>query len=281
MLKKIALAAVIITTVGIVGLTTTAFTQDGILWENVMGKQYTFDENKSAEAEKVQKIQVEVGSADITVKQGAGDQIKVRLHGEGNKKGIQKMKLELVEDNDALKIRTKSNHFGWFTYINAKLDVIVPEKLYDQIVVESGSGNITVENVKSKQIEVEASSGDLHVSRLTAETINLHVSSGDIYGERLTGEVKTESSSGDTFLKLTEVAHNINLDSSSGDIEVTIEKEPTNMALDFKSSSGDGRVSIPMNYEEKTSDEIRGKVGAGTHQMQVRISSGDFTLHTN
>lgn len=110
--------------------------------------------------------------------------------------------------------------------------------------------------------------------------MNLHSSSGNINGTNITGNIKSDVSSGNTNITLHTLQQNIDLHSSSGNIELNLAQEPTNMSIDFERSSGKGSVSLPMNYEVKSKEKIKGSLGDGKYMVKVHTSSGDFSLNT-
>jgi DUF4097 and DUF4098 domain-containing protein YvlB len=279
MLKKVALAAGIVCLAGVIGLASIGFTKDGLSIDKMVGKQISFDKNKAVKGEDISKIKVDVASADVKVIPGDDDEITVHFYGKGNKKGIDAMKLDVEQNGKDLSIRVKQKGIIFFTNMSAHLDISVPQKLYKQLDAKTASGNIKIENLQIDQLKAHAASGDISISDIFSKDINVNVSSGDIYAENVEGDIKTDTSSGDTYLLLNTIDHDIEMEAASGDIKVEVRNEPNDFTLDYAGSSGDGKVSLPMNYDVKTDDEIRGKAGSGKHMLKVRTSSGDFSLN--
>jgi lia operon protein LiaG len=189
-------------------------------------------------------------------------------------------------------------HFG-FVIMSLDLVIQVPEKEYESMILTSSSGDIRIKDVKAVEMETEISSGDIIVEGVTvasaykletssgdirvkdtkADTFDLHASSGDIILENLEGNINVETSSGDIEIENKAVNGNILAEASSGDVSITNQETPKSLSIDFKGSSGDGTVNLEgVSYEEKSEDTIIGKIGNGEYELKVRTTSGDFQL---
>ncbi|MEH7235726.1 DUF4097 family beta strand repeat-containing protein [Bacillus sp. JJ1562] len=209
--------------------------------------------------------------------------------------------------------------FMMFNFTNVSLDVEVPEKMYDSLQIIASSGDIAVEEIDTKEMTIETQSGDIEImnSRIK-ESLNLEASSGDVKVKDTNGnvidiqtssgditainneakeiEILTSSgdiesnnqasekmnintASGDITIDAEEVTGDITLEASSGDIEVSFVQIPDALAVDFKSSSGDGNAAIEgIKFTEKSDHRILGEIGVGGYQITVRTSSGDFKI---
>ncbi|MFD3448129.1 DUF4097 family beta strand repeat-containing protein [Microbacteriaceae bacterium 4G12] len=260
-MKKIMLVAGIVFAIGLIGILSLGITKEGFTFSAIFGKEVTIDETKSIAADSIQKIKVAVGSTDVNIMPTNGNDIEVHLYGKGNKEGINTMKFDVKQQGDQLLIATGSTFFIGVQYADTTLDIRLPQKLY-------------------KKIEVNGSSGDMSIKELKADTIQVAASSGHIQAENLEGDMKFKLSSGKVDISLESITKDIYVNASSGDINLDVKQEPTSLVLDFNSSSGKGKVDLPMNYETKTGNRIYGKLGSGEHTVKVNMSSGDFHFHT-
>ncbi|WP_462409900.1 DUF4097 family beta strand repeat-containing protein [Neobacillus sp. Marseille-QA0830] len=209
--------------------------------------------------------------------------------------------------------------FMMFNFTKVELNVKVPEKVYDSIEIKAASGDINLEEIQGKVITIETQSGDIKATDAVAEDhFVLHASSGDIVasenrsnqmefvtssgditinnneakgtdlvtssgdivsGNTVSEDIKMNTSSGDIVAKMKEMKGNVELEASSGDIDVSFTKSPTSLKVDYKTSSGDGIAHLDeMNYSEKSEHRIVGKIGDGKVTLTARTSSGDFTI---
>ncbi|MEH7384358.1 DUF4097 family beta strand repeat-containing protein [Bacillus sp. JJ1521] len=209
--------------------------------------------------------------------------------------------------------------FMMFNFTRVSLNIKVPEKMYDSIQINASSGDIVVEEMNSKEmviitesgdieimksvikgsLNLEASSGDVKVKDTVGNVIDIETSSGDITAikneakeiEFLTSSGDIESnnqssekmnintSSGDITIDAEEITGNISMEASSGDIDVSFVQIPEALAVDYKSSSGDGIANIEgIKFSEKSDHRILGEIGVGGYQITARTSSGDFEI---
>ncbi|MDQ0860640.1 hypothetical protein [Bacillus sp. V2I10] len=51
---------------------------------------------------------------------------------------------------------------------------------------------------------------------------------------------------------------------SSEEITIELAEKPDSLAVDYKGGSGEGTIDLDgLSYEEKSEDEIKGKIGSG------------------
>ncbi|MFS0862681.1 DUF4097 family beta strand repeat-containing protein [Fredinandcohnia sp. 179-A 10B2 NHS] len=151
-----------------------------------------------------------------------------------------------------------------------------------KLVVKASSGDVLVNDVfVENKLEIKTSSGDIVATDNQAKVIELLASSGDISTTNLNSkEVTINTSSGDIEVEAVEVTGDLILEASSGDIDVEFLKTPASLAVDFRGGSGDGDANIEgMEFSEKTEHRIIGEIGSGEYKLNVRTSSGDFTVN--
>lgn len=210
-------------------------------------------------------------------------------------------------------------HFALFSITSIALEVKVPEELYEKINIETSSGDVVTKSFESKALNIQTSSGDVNVkdskidneikiqsssgdvitSDIQANKVEidtesgdvmiddqdskhtqLHTSSGDIVLNEVNGDIVVEASSGDIAINNSEPLGNIDANSSSGDIVINFDKDPDSLTIDFEGNSGDGIVKLDgITYEDKSENEIEGRIGSGKYSIIARTSSGDFVLN--
>ncbi|MEN8698279.1 DUF4097 domain-containing protein [Bacillus infantis] len=202
---------------------------------------------------------------------------------------------------------------------NVKIEVLLPKKEYEELAVEVLSGDIKAEDIQSKdaifetksgdvalkgmetgsQLEIQVASGDVRVEDSTAkelkfkaasgdmtidgaaaETADLYTASGDIEISGLSGDITAKITSGDLSITNDQLAGSITAETASGDVAIAFKEKPADMMVDFKATSGEGKVQLDgFLFEEKEEDRILGKIGSGEHVVKVHTSSGDFNLN--
>ena len=154
-------------------------------------------------------------------------------------------------------------------------DVIVRNMLQTKL----SSGDVKIENVKAHLMSHQSSSGDVEVKHSMATVIRAESTSGDINILECGGKLDLKSTSGDAEVELSQLIEDMQLTSTSGDIKINLQHTPNDVEVEFKSSSGDGRVRIPEIYfGVKKDNHIQAFKGSKEPKIIARTSSGDFTL---
>jgi DUF4097 and DUF4098 domain-containing protein YvlB len=120
----------------------------------------------------------------------------------------------------------------------------------ETVSVESGSGDVTASDIRSNELSVETGSGNIEVTRLIAPQLTLETGSGSVVAD-VQGElwnVNVQTGSGDVSLKLPpNIGANVDIESSSGDIETDFSVSVTRHARDHLTGTiGDGRGKIAI-----------------------------------
>ncbi|RZS37862.1 putative adhesin [Herbihabitans rhizosphaerae] len=126
--------------------------------------------------------------------------------------------------------------------------------------VKTGAGEIAVRDVPG---EVRATTGSGRVALWnTGASVAAETGSGDITGTGLRGATAVKSGSGAIRLTTTAVT-DVNADTGSGDVEVTVPQGQYRVRT--RTGSGDNRVSVP-------------DVPTAQQQIDVRTQSGNLTV---
>lgn len=141
------------------------------------------------------------------------------------------------------------------------------------------SGDVNISNAKAHLISHQSSSGDVEVKQSMATVIRTESTSGDVSIQECSGKMDLKSTSGNLEIDLSQLMDDMQLASTSGDIKIDLQHTPNDVLVEFKSSSGDGRVRIPEIYfEVKKDNQIHAFKGVKEPKIVARTSSGDFTL---
>ncbi|MCM3412325.1 DUF4097 family beta strand repeat-containing protein [Metabacillus litoralis] len=296
-MRKAVMFAFFLIVVGVAGSVVTAATTDVFSLE-----MKDILQEEEVNGDEIQHIEVGTSSTNIKMVPSKGDSIKVKLTGKVSEKLKDKYKLVVTEEGDTVNIDVENQDLYFyvgFSFIELNLEIEVPEKEYQSLVVESSSGDIDISQLKVEEFRTEASSGDItidqisvstnnkmeassgtiHVKNSSASVFDLGASSGDIILQNVDGHVEAETSSGSIELNNKQVTGNINALASSGDVIVHFDESPKSLAVDFRGSSGEGVIELEgFSYEDKSENIINGKIGSGEYELKVRTSSGDFQL---
>ena len=233
-----------------------------------VGKTIVLEESKSIDLANITKIVAKVGSTDVFVETTNDKMASISLRGKAtgyklNSKGVLKVEKKDNEivfsiDHDALE---KNSYFG-FTSNDINIDVKIPNN-YKKMNFEmlTGSGDLKISETSLENLVTRAGSGDIKIVKSMIGKLDSAAGSGDVNIEKSTiGDVNTRSGSGDLNIasskiqsidssmssgdaSIANVDSKINLNTSSGDINVVSTGKLPNVAV--RTSSGD--VSIVLN----------------------------------
>jgi lia operon protein LiaG len=283
-MKKLASVMVIFGVILLSGIGFVYYTEGAVAFSM---KSITLEESHVISAKKIAELNINTLSTDVELLPHNKEDIIVELNGQVSEKMKDAYQLTVEENDDVLNVkldRKSKPSFSVFA-INkgVTLTVLIPEKKYDEIVIESKSGDVNVEDLTADHMLFKAASGDMVVENLSARDITIQTTSGDTFANGISADVlNMEAVSGDmTGEKLTAVSE-MTLQAKSGDIILNTTVEA--YTLDFEGTSGDGIVKVPgFLYKEKEEDRINGTFGddatdEGILIIKVRTTSGDFTL---
>jgi len=304
--------AVIILLVGLIGAGVT-FGQSGFSFQAL-----EVNKQERVSGENVERIRVEADSMNVKIIRGQGSDIIASLHGKASEKAINDVKLDVASRGDqvAIKLERKTTFTIGINIFDVDLTVELPERLYNELVVEGGSGDVevrdwsgatlkadlgsgdvTLKQVKAADIEVDvgsgeiqaqkldsksvvlkALSGDINVSQATAEKISARTASGTITLQDANGELNGDTGSGDIDVSLEALEHDIQLTTGSGEVTIATPQEPQSAVIRYSTGSGE----FSSNWEGKGSqmNESGGEIifGQSDHVVSVKTGAGDFSL---
>ncbi|WP_028552423.1 DUF4097 family beta strand repeat-containing protein [Paenibacillus sp. UNC451MF] len=257
---------------------------------------------KSIKAADIHNLIVDTGSTDVIVKRGNSDDIEVQLSGSAKRETADQVQLNVEPQSDTLKLKVENPdgfHLG-INFSELKLTVELPKNLWETVKVHTSSGNVDLEELRGNVIDISASSGDVTVNEIESKQITLQAKSGnivtkDFIAERLmfqTGSgdvnlsngqssIKGETKSGNIQVKMNDLVQDMDLEASSGDVNVYLENEPKSLMVQFNGGSGSGEIGWDgVTYKERGKEDhkLKGVFGAGETNLKVRTGSGDFWL---
>ncbi len=221
-------------------------------------KKESVNIEKSFNAKSLKNILVYTSSIPINLLPNDNDQVKVHIYGRSIMP-IPNIDLEHSLNGTDLNIIVKEKivlNLGIYlpVFRDVKLDVFIPDKIFDTLNVKCSSGDINISQIKAKKNTFELSSGDININDLNGNLI-ANSSSGSINIKNIKGaEVNLRTSSGNTYIENLE-SEELNIKASSGDIK-TDEIKSKNTSI--KNSSGSVEINnlIGNLYVELTSGDI-------------------------
>lgn len=175
--------------------------------------------------------------------------------------------------------------FGFWSRDDSSVNVYLPEGL--SVLLNTTSGDISLQNVDAFQLDISTISGGLQLENTSAAALDVGTTSGDITinSGSIAGAVSVSTTSGELELTSLTVSDSLYASSTSGEIalgSVTVDSKDTN-AASLSSISGDidlENVSIQGGLNlSTTSGEIDLAPATVFGDISAESTSGDVSLN--
>lgn len=257
-------------------------------------------EEKFGKIEGIEEVEIKVSGADIStdinVVPAEREEVRVLLSGVFNTK---KPELQMYSEGSTLHVKVKAANGCNFLLSNSNLvlDIQIPGSYANKLKIISSSGDVTIKQLKLKNLafdlssgdatfkdltvdkfEYKCSSGDLNGDNITTKSTVIHTSSGDIMMKKFSGDLKADDSSGDIKVQYETFKNSVNINTSSGNVELSLPGN-SEFGLNASVSSGDIECKFPIivtgEYKE---NKLQGVVGKDNNKINIEISSGDIRI---
>ncbi|MFS0554382.1 DUF4097 family beta strand repeat-containing protein [Brevibacillus sp. 179-C9.3 HS] len=260
----------------------------GMVWlflrqENFAYSLKPIKEERVMEQE-IKAIDLKSDTADIAIIPSKLPKATVRMVGEVSEQQyeILEFKSEIAPDGTLVVVLRERLHVNMFYQRNGeiKLEVELPEKVYENLQIETMSGDIRSGKLSAKYAKVISSTGDVEVAGYEGQELDVRTDTGDINLTDIRSAVLIDSSTG-AIDKLTmpELTDHVSIRTDTGDIRVDIGKQPTAATLEVQTDTGGIETTWQnLSYERKEDTLVNASIGTGGPTMSVRSSTGDVRI---
>jgi lia operon protein LiaG len=257
-------------------------------------------DNKSGDSVKVtndiDKIELFLESGETEIIPTDDNELKVDIDGKG--------KLMLKEKGDTIEVEVKHKWYQWIAF-NRKSDVTVyvpkeydrnmeielgsgeavfnggsqsePMQL-DELLVKMGSGDMELAHFETNVFRHNGSSGDFTVNHLKTKDGKVTLSSGDMEISNYEGPLNGGVSSGGLSIMMKKMAGDIDLDVSSGEVNLDL-PDDAGFTLDGRVSSGEVSTNFSLTDRKEDDGDLSGTAGSGEYQVKASVSSGSVDIY--
>ena len=223
-------------------------------------------------SDNIDSLNVKSISADINIRKSESDKIKVIVYGNKRSNILSEVKGNTLTINN-------DNKIGFcigFCIRSSKIEITVPESIYEEFELKTVSGDISISNVYVNNAEINSTSGDIifyNINKGKIKTI-----SGDIKGQDVS-EIKVNTVSGEVYMK--NINSSCNIKTTSG--EVNIPNLIINNNSYITTISGDVEINkindIYINTSTTSGDvKINQNNRHADKELQIKTISGDIEV---
>ncbi|WNC16685.1 DUF4097 family beta strand repeat-containing protein [Brevibacillus brevis] len=258
----------------------------GLVW--LFSKQEMFavslkpvDEQRTI-TETVKSLDLATDTVDVLIERSSQPSVSVRLVGEVDERQRYQLTSDISPDGKLTVAVTEQMHINMFFWGNGhlQLHVLLPDAAYDQIALKTETGDIRSMALQSRQARIRTSTGDIDLDGFSGERLEVQTETGDMRMQGIKAQVSVESSTGDVNkLELTELVHDADIRTDTGDVRISVEKKPSAARLELASDTGDVQADWPnLTYERREEQHVTATVGTGGPALSVRSSTGDIRI---
>lgn len=236
--------------------------------------------DETYDSSSITSIDIGMVSEDILVTRSTDDTIQIKYY------GSDKDDVTLKQNGSTLSLQRRSNTFFIFnfSFSDGRVELSLPDKVYDQITFDSTSGTITSIDLEGKSIQIDSTSGELNLESLKATQIDLETVSGGIKVASATGDLSVQSVSGD--IQVDHMSGELDGETTSGRITIN----DFTMTNDSSLQSVSGSITLEMNSASSEfsveADSLSGRINSayGTGQnknnltLEIETTSGNITV---
>ena len=223
----------------------------------------------------IKKITIETTSANIELDQKTQDASGMVILSGTAPEGAVRLDIDASEDELTIKVVRED---GLLSIKHLQLSVTLPDTINPDITIDTVSGDAQADIIQSQQFEYNSISGDLESESLKAKDIKLDTKSGDVHLSSVVGDFELNTTSGDLYVFYENFANDVKVESVSGDIRLSF-AEPIDFDLDFKTTSGDSDIGVPVKIKKSEDREFQATAGDGGNKIEISTVSGDLRIH--
>lgn len=240
----------------------------------------TIDLNGSVSAEAVRCICIEWISGSITVRPGDTDQITVS-ETEVDRED-QKMRWKI--NGDTLNVQycedsIRFPSFGINIKVNKDLLITVPRDwTCEKLEIVTASARVDVNDMTIQEFEFDGASGICNIKNCNVDKLNLDTASGDVNFTGTLEILDCDAASANCSITVTNVPRSIDIDTASGDLEITL---PDTCGFSCSHETLSGRFTTDFDTVHQNGRYVHGdgycKIDLDAMSADIRIFKHECT----
>ena len=256
--------------------------------------------SKSIDLKDIDNMNIDFNNYPTVVQTYPGDNLSISIYSNNNSSSAQNKQIELLSnsvDNKTLVVTPAQNILSINEYRNNISFLIkIPYSYSSSININTSNGSIDLNNLNIKNLNIKTTNSDISINNLNSETTNISTTNGSIVTNGLNtkdlilnttdGSISSTDNftngiistiNGSIYTLISNNASNLSLNSTSGDVNVSIDKN-SNLTLSYSTING----SLYREYYEDDSDYLNTdntmKFGNGNGTVNVKTINGDLNL---
>lgn len=225
----------------------------------------------SVPASAVHNLEIEWASGEITIEAQETDSINFTET--GNVPEGSEMVYELNGDTLTIRYSKPRLQIGFFSTPSKQLTITVPNNWRcDNLNIDTAATDITAYNLNAYAVDLDSASGTCHFNECNITELDADTASGNIYYNGKLQKLDCDAASADITGIFSEAPQQINVDSASGQLDITLPPE-CGFTVNMDTLSGKFNSDFATNTVNN-----KYVYGDGSCQINVDSASGNVTI---
>ena len=231
----------------------------------------------SVSAEEISQIEIEWVSGTITIQP---DEVQNVIRFSENTVYDEKYRMCYKTDGNKLIIQfcedcNWDSAFGITINSNISKDLVIyvpADWICDSLEIDAASATLQVQDLTIREVEIDTASGACDFENCNVGTLDIDTASGDVVFAGILDVLECDSASAAISASLTNIPTKIDVDTMSGDLDITL-PENAGFTATIDAMSSDFTSDFPTTT-------VNGNYVCGDGACRIRISamSGDVTI---
>ncbi len=222
---------------------------------------------RSFDSKDINNINIEWIDGTINIYPGTDDEIKIIEMKSGGLKEEEILDVSIKNQTLYIKqdYRKKIFTFIDFEINNTERDIILPEKLYEEISIKGTSGKLNIEDLEAKQFNFKLTSGKIETNNINGEELTTELTSGNMNIVGSFDSLAAEVVSGTIVLDLNMAPSKMTIKLTSGNAIISI---PENEGFTLLENKASGRLQNEFQVDDF------GVYKNGENKYSIKLTSG-------
>lgn len=230
------------------------------------------------DAASIRDMEIEWAAGSIVIK--PMDITEIRISEEGVNQDSDPMVWKVKDGKLAIQYSKNTDHdfgLGLLRGEHTKnLTIHVPvDWTCHSLEIDAASASLEVNDLTIREMEFDGASGTCVFSNCTVEALDVDTASGDVRFQGNLGKMDCDAASANIILELINVPGNLDLDTASGDLDVTL---PEDAGFTVKLDTMSGDFESDFDTTLRNGSHVAGN---GRCRIDVDAMSGSVTIRKN
>lgn len=220
----------------------------------------------------IENIDIEWASGSVLIY--PADVEAIEIHEGGNISEGQEMVYAISEKTLKIYYSIPSLKIGFLATPKKDLTIVVPDGwMCDKLSIDAASADISLRNFEGITVEINTASGNNSFLNCSISNVDIDTASGDVSYIGQVTDFDCDSASADITAVLTSLPKSISIDSTSGDLELTLPEDNTGFTVKMDTLSG--RFTSEFKTAMSDNAYIYKK---GACDIEIDSASGNVTI---